>query len=81
MKDPIWSSGNVTFATSGATFVTGSQWGSWSGSLFVVALKDTSLRRFTVTPTLATQQDLLFKAKYGRLRAAVPPRLDKLIPR
>jgi len=71
MKDPIWSSGNVTFATSGATFVTGSQWGSWSGSLFVVALKDTSLRRFTVTPTLATQQDLLFKAKYGRLRAAV----------
>jgi len=71
MTDPIWSSGNVTFATSGATFVTGPQWGSWSGSLFVVALKDTSLRRFTVTPTLATQQDLLFKSKYGRLRAAV----------
>ena len=71
MKDPIWSSGNVTFATSGATFVTGPQWGSWSGSLFVVALKDTSLRRFTVTPTLGTQQDLLLKGTYGRLRAAV----------
>ena len=71
MRDPIWSSGNVTFATSGAAFVTGAIWGSWSGSLFVAALKDTSLRRFTVTPTLATQRDLLFKEKYGRLRAAV----------
>ncbi|MDP9320855.1 MAG: PQQ-dependent sugar dehydrogenase [Chloroflexota bacterium] len=71
MRDPIWSSGNVTFATSGAAFVTGATWGSWSGSLFVAALKDTSLRRFTVTPTLATQRDLLFKGKYGRLRAAV----------
>ena len=71
MKDPIWSSGSVTFATSGAAFVTGPQWGSWSGSLFVCALKDTSLRRFTVTPTVATQQDLLFKGTYGRLRAAL----------
>ena len=71
MKDPIWSSGGVTFATSGAAFVSGDQWGTWSGSLFVVALKDTSLRRFTVTPTVATQQDLLLKAKYGRLRGAV----------
>ena len=71
MKDPIWSSGSVTFATSGAAFVTGPQWGSWSGSLFVCALKDTSLRRFTVTPTIATQQDLLLKGKYGRLRAAL----------
>jgi glucose/arabinose dehydrogenase len=70
MRDPIWSSGNVTFATSGATFVTGRQWGAWSGSLFVVALKDASLRRFTVTPALATQQDLLFKGVYGRLRGA-----------
>jgi glucose/arabinose dehydrogenase len=68
MKDPIWSSGSVTFATSGAAFVFGPGWGTWGGSLFVAALKDASLRRFTVTPTLATQQDLLFKNKYGRLR-------------
>ncbi|HVR88421.1 MAG TPA: PQQ-dependent sugar dehydrogenase [Candidatus Limnocylindria bacterium] len=71
MKDPIWSSGSVTFATSGGTFVTGDGWGSWSGSLFVAALKDASLRRFTVTPAIATQQDLLYRGKYGRLRAAV----------
>lgn len=70
MRDPIWSSGRVTFATSGGTFVSGPQWGTWSGSLFVCALKDASLRRFSVTPTLATQQDLLFKGTYGRLRAA-----------
>ncbi len=71
MKDPIWSSGSVTFAIAGAAFAAGPQWGSWSGSLFVAALKDTSLRRFTVTPALATQQDLLVKGKYGRLRAVV----------
>jgi glucose/arabinose dehydrogenase len=71
MKDPIWSSGPVTFATSGAAFVFGAAWGTWSGSLFVAALKDTSLRRFTVTPSAATQRDLLFSGKYGRLRAAV----------
>ncbi len=71
MKDPIWSSGSVTFATSGAAFVTGPQWGNWSGSLFVCALKDASLRRFTVAPTVATQQDLLLKGTYGRLRAAL----------
>jgi glucose/arabinose dehydrogenase len=71
MKDPIWSSGSVTFATSGAAFVFGASWGGWSGSLFVAALKDTSLRRFTVTPTIAAQRDLLLKGKYGRLRAVV----------
>ena len=71
MKDPIWSSGAVTFATSGGAFVTGDGWGSWSGSLFVAALKDATLRRFTVTPALATQQDVLYRGKYGRLRAAV----------
>jgi len=71
MRDPIWSSGNVTFATSGAAFVTGALWGAWSGSLFVAALKDSSLRRFTVTRAVATQRDLLVKGKYGRLRAAV----------
>jgi glucose/arabinose dehydrogenase len=68
MKDPIWSSGSVTFATSGAAFAFGPAWGTWDGSLFVAALKDASLRRFTVTPTVATQQDLVFKNKYGRLR-------------
>jgi glucose/arabinose dehydrogenase len=70
MKDPIWSSGSVTFATSGAAFVFGPAWGGWSGSLFVCALKDASLRRFTVTPTVATQQDLLYQGTYGRLRGA-----------
>lgn len=70
MRDPIWSSGGVTFATSGAAFVFGPDWGAWSGSLFVCALKDSSLRRFSVTPTLATERDVLLKSKYGRLRAA-----------
>ncbi len=71
MKDPLWSSGNVTFATAGATFVSGFPWGSWSGSLFVAALKDESLRRFTADGTSVAPQEVLLRGKYGRLRAAV----------
>ena len=69
--DPRWSSGSVTLATSGATFVTGPQWGDWSGSLFVCTLKEQDLRRFRVTGTTVVPQESLFDQKYGRLRSPV----------
>jgi glucose/arabinose dehydrogenase len=68
MRDPIWTSGPVTYAPSGGAFANGALWGSWSGSLFVATLKAQSLRRFSVTPTKATQQEILLEGKYGRLR-------------
>jgi len=70
--DPAWSSGNVTLANSGADFVSGSQWGLWSGSLFVANLKEADLRRFEIFDGTARQADLLFDNVYGRLRT---PRL------
>lgn len=70
MQDPIWTSGASTIAPCGGTFVSGAEWGAWSGSLFVVTLKAQSLRRFTASPNLAEQQDVLLVGKYGRLRAA-----------
>jgi len=69
--DPLWSSGTVTLATSGGTFVSGPQWGSWSGSLFICTLKEQDLRRFRVTGATVTPQEILFDQKYGRLRSPV----------
>lgn len=69
--DPIWTSGDVTYATSGATFVTGDRWGAWSGSLLVATLKEQSLRRFEVNGTTVVQKETLYDGKYGRLRSIV----------
>jgi glucose/arabinose dehydrogenase len=69
--DPTWTSGAVTFATSGATFVTGDQWGAWSGSLFVATLKEQDLRRFAVNGTSVVAKEVLFDQRYGRLRSVV----------
>jgi glucose/arabinose dehydrogenase len=68
--DPIWSSGSVTLATSGADFAVGAAWGTWEGSLFVAQLKESDLRRFTIAGGVATQQEILLNGKYGRLRTA-----------
>ena len=70
--DPAWSSGNVTLATSGGEFLTGAQWGLWSGSLVVATLKESDLRRFELFDNTARQADVLFDNAWGRLRT---PRL------
>lgn len=70
--DPLWSSGPAgTLATSGAAFVSGAQWGLWSGSLFVATLKEADLRRFTIDGEAAVQREVLLDRKYGRLRSPV----------
>ncbi len=70
--DPAWSSGNVTLATSGGEFLTGAQWGLWSGSLVVATLKEQDVRRFELFAGTARQADILFDNVWGRLRT---PRL------
>jgi glucose/arabinose dehydrogenase len=70
-RDPLWSSGGSTIATSGATFITGPNWGTWSGSLFVATLKENDLRRFIVDGTTVTPAEVLLDKKYGRLRTPV----------
>jgi glucose/arabinose dehydrogenase len=69
--DPAWSSGASTIATSGGTFVTGTVWGSREGSLFVATLKESDLRRFSVSGTTVTAAETLCNGKYGRLRSVV----------
>ena len=66
--DPVWTSGQVTYAASGAAFVSGDQWGSWSGSLFIATLKEQDLRRFEVHGTTVVPKEVLYDQKYGRLR-------------
>ena len=39
----VWSSGNPTIATSGATFLDGAAWGDYAGVLVVGVLKDTGV--------------------------------------
>ena len=42
-RPALWSSGCPTIAPSGATFVSGTEWGSWNGALAVAVLKGTRL--------------------------------------
>jgi glucose/arabinose dehydrogenase len=66
--NPAWTSGNVTLATSGADFARGLQWGAYDGSLFVAQLKESDLRRFTLSGAVANQRDVFFNGTYGRIR-------------
>lgn len=73
-RGAAWRSGDPTVATSGATFLYDSMWGSYSGRLAVTALKDQSLRFMSVTSTygigtVTTAPEL--DGDFGRLRAAV----------
>ncbi len=68
-----WSSGPTTSATSGGTFVDGTQWGDWRGALAVASLKDESLRlmRFSRDGALrAVWKPGELDGTYGRLRSA-----------
>lgn len=66
-----WSSGCPTIATSGAGFVTGSQWAAWDGALVVAALKGQQLRilHFDAAGTF-TGEAATFTGQ-GRVRVAV----------
>lgn len=67
-----WSSGIPTLATSGATFLRGPDWGDWQGALAVSALKDSTLRIFSVSGNTATlvATPAALNGTHGRLRAA-----------
>ena len=67
----IWSSGFPTRATSGMEFVTGPQWGSYTGTLWVALLKDSGVMALSLTPTgtVAAVADVPELAgTHGRLR-------------
>ena len=69
--DPVWSSGSVSFAVSGAAFISGDEWGAWNGSLVVATLKEQDLRRFSIDGTHVVAHEILMDQRYGRLRGLV----------
>lgn len=69
--DAIWSSGEVTFAPSGATFVSGKKWRAWDGALAVAVLKAQQLRLQTYSDDFKLQTEtIVLDKQFGRLRAA-----------
>ncbi len=65
-----WSSGYPTVATSGGTFVYGSQWGAYDGALVVACLAASQALFFTFDAQGNLSKQRLPKAleRYGRLR-------------
>jgi putative cell wall-binding protein len=69
----LWASGSSTIATSGGTFVGGSQWGDYDGQLFVTTLKERDVRRFSINDsgTSLGNPATHYDNAWGRLRASV----------
>ena len=66
----IAGSGFPTYAPCGATFVSGSKWGSWDGVLVVALLKGESLRTFKLQASTGVLQDIGTALRdHGRLRS------------
>jgi glucose/arabinose dehydrogenase len=70
---PLWASGGSTIATSGGTFVGGSQWADYNGQLFVSTLKESDVRRFGINEagTSLLNPGTHFDNAWGRIRASV----------
>jgi glucose/arabinose dehydrogenase len=70
-RDPCWSSGRPTIATSGAAFAKSANWGDFRNQLFVTTLKEQDLRRYTVSADgrVCREAEVYFDGLFGRLRA------------
>ena len=64
-----WRSGSPTVATSGATFLSGSQWGSWNGHLLVAELKGTGILVFSVSSKNKLTKVAEIVTDHGRIRS------------
>ncbi|MGB7979475.1 MAG: PQQ-dependent sugar dehydrogenase [Candidatus Nanopelagicales bacterium] len=64
----VWSSGCPTIAPSGAEFITGAQWGRWSGALAVAVLKDQELLLVALDGDTVTDTRTELSGALGRLR-------------
>ena len=80
-QEAAWSSGTPTIATSGATWVRGSQWGSLEGTLAVAVLKDAEMifLRFDDAGALESVTQPKALARFGRLRSVTSARNGDLL--
>ncbi|MCW2636488.1 MAG: Soluble quinoprotein glucose/sorbosone dehydrogenase [Blastococcus sp.] len=70
----VWSSGERTLATSGATFVDGEQWGSYDGLLLIGLLKAQGVLALRLDPAGALEEQFRLPeldGSRGRLRSVV----------
>lgn len=69
LMDPVYQSGDDTWAPSGITFITGGQWDAWQNNFIYCALKGQRLIRFTVNASgKGTMITDTLQSVYGRLR-------------
>ena len=64
----LWSSGSPTVATSGATFLSGTQWKTWAGVLAVAELKGTGVLLFRVDANRKLTRIAEIVTDHGRIR-------------
>lgn len=64
----VWSSGCPTIAPAGGTFITGEQWGQWTGALAVAVLKDRQLLLVGLDGDAVTDTSTELFGVLGRLR-------------
>ena len=64
-----WRSGYPTVATSGATFLSGSQWGAWDGVLAVAELKGEGILLFRVSASRKLTKLQEIAGDRGRIRS------------
>jgi aldose sugar dehydrogenase len=67
-RKALWSSGNPTVATSGASFLSGGQWQTWDGVLAVAMLKGEGVLLFRVGATHKLTEFDEIVGNYGRIR-------------
>jgi glucose/arabinose dehydrogenase len=65
---PKWKSGNPTVATSGGTFISGSNWGTWNGKLAVAMLKGEGIKLFTISTANKIIGEQTVYRNFGRIR-------------
>jgi glucose/arabinose dehydrogenase len=64
----VWSSGCPTIAPAGAEFISGDQWGRWTGALAVAVLKDQQLLLVGLDGDEVAGTRVLLERELGRLR-------------
>jgi glucose/arabinose dehydrogenase len=70
IKQPIWSSGDVTIAVCGIDYYNNNKIPSWKNSILMTTLKDASLRQLKLSTdgNSVISTAIFFKNSYGRLR-------------
>ena len=70
VKEPIWSSGNVTIAVCGLDYYNNDLIPQWKNSLLMMTLKNSSIRQMKLSDDKRSIVDTqtFFKDKWGRLR-------------